>query len=229
LNDSTAPNIASAGTIELAEDLRLTRMGYGAMQLAGPRVWGPPQDRDAAMAVLHEVVALGLTQLIREALDLVNLRMTGTTAAADIVKPFTVLAELQQEGLIKHLGVSNVSTEQVAAARQIAPIRTVQNFYNLAVRKDDPLVDLCADIGTAFVPFLPLGGFRPLQSEALQQVAAGLGHTPMQVALAWLLHRSPTMLLIPGTSSVRHLRENVAAADITLPQAAVATLNSVGA
>ncbi|MFI9388378.1 oxidoreductase [Kutzneria sp. NPDC052558] len=278
-------------TVHLADDLSLTRMGYGAIQLAGPMAWGPPKDRDAAVAVLHEVVALGLThidtsdyygphtvnELIREALhpypaglhivtkvgarrgpdkswpaaitrdalisavhdnlghldlpslDLVNLRMTDTTAAADIVEPFTVLAELQREGLIKHLGVSNVSTEQVLAARQIAPVRSVQNFYNLAMRKDDALVDYCAAEGIAFVPFFPLGGFRPLQSDTLQQVADGLGHTPLQVAQAWLLQRSPTMLLIPGTSSVAHLRENVAAADIELPAEAVATLNAVGA
>ena len=277
-------------TVQLAEDLSLTRMGYGAIQLAGPMAWGPPKDRDKAVAVLNEVIKLGLThidtsdyygphtvnELIREtlhpypadlhivtkvgarrgpdkswpaaisrdeliaavqdnlehlglpALDLVNLRMTDTTAAADIVEPFTVLAELQQEGLIKHLGVSNVSIEQVGAARTIAPVRSVQNFYNLAMRKDDALVDLCAEHGIAFVPFFPLGGFRPLQSDALQGVADELGHTPLQVAQAWLLQRSPTMLLIPGTSSVEHLRENVAAADIELPAEAIATLNAVG-
>jgi aryl-alcohol dehydrogenase-like predicted oxidoreductase len=277
-------------TVHLAEDLSLTRMGYGAIQLAGPMAWGPPKDRDQAMAVLREVVALGIThidtsdyygphtvnELIREtlhpypadlrivtkvgarrgadkswpaaisrdelisavhdnlehlgvsALDLVNLRMTDTTAAPDIVEPFTVLAELQQQGLIKHLGVSNVSTEQVIAARQIAPVRSVQNFYNLAMRKDDALVDFCAEEGIAFVPFFPLGGFRPLQSDALQQVADRLGHTPLQVAQAWLLQRSPTMLLIPGTSSVEHLRENVVAADIELPADAIATLDAVG-
>jgi pyridoxine 4-dehydrogenase len=276
------------GTLRLAEDLRLTRMGYGAIQLAGPMAWGPPKDRDAAMAVLHEVVGLGLTHidtsdyygphtvnaLIREtlypyppglhivtkvgarrapdrswpaaltrddlvaavhdnlrhldlpALDLVNLRMSD--AAADIAGPFTVLAELQREGLIRHLGVSNVSVEQVAAARQIAPVRTVQNFYNLAVRADDALVDLCAEQGIAFVPFFPLGGFRPLHFATLQRVADDLGHAPPQVALAWLLHRSPTMLLIPGTSSVEHLRQNVAAASIELPAEAVQRLNSIG-
>jgi aryl-alcohol dehydrogenase-like predicted oxidoreductase len=277
-------------TVQLADDLNLTRMGYGAIQLAGPMAWGPPKDRDQAVAVLHEVVALGIThidtsdyygpytvnELIRETLhpypanlrivtkvgarrgpdkswpaaisrddlikavhdnlehlelstlDLVNLRMTDTTAAADIIDPFTVLAELQQEGLIKHLGVSNVSTEQVLVARQIAPVRSVQNFYNLAMRKDDALVDFCAQEGIAFVPFFPLGGFRPLQSDALQEVADELGHSPLQVAQAWLLQRSPSMLLIPGTSSVEHLRENVAAADIELPATAVDKLNSVG-
>lgn len=271
-------------------DLSLTRIGYGAIQLAGPNAWGPPNDRDAAVAVLDEVAALGLThldtsdyygphtvnELIREALhpyptdlhivtkvgarrgpdkswpaalqrdeliaavydnlehldlpalDLVNLRMTDTRAAADIVEPFTVLAELQQSGLIKHLGVSNVSIEQVAAARTIAPVHAVQNFYNLAVRRDDALVDLCADEGIAFVPFFPLGGFRPLQSDVLQTVADDLEASPMQVALAWLLQRSPTMLLIPGTSSVAHLRENVAAEDLTLPPDAVAKLDAIG-
>lgn len=288
--NGTFVNSNNSSVLELADDLCLTRMGYGAIQLAGPMAWGPPKDRDAAMAVLHEVVALGLThidtsdyygphsvnQLIRDtlhpypaglhiatkvgarrdpdkswpaalsrdeliravhanlehldlpALDLVNLRMSDTTAAADIVEPFTVLAELRQQGLITHLGVSNVSIEQVAAAREIAPVRAVQNFYNLAVRKDDALVDLCAEQGIAFVPFFPLGGFRPLQSDVLQEVAANLGYTPMQVALAWLLHRSPTMLLIPGTSSLAHLRDNVAAAGITLPAEAVAKLDSVG-
>lgn len=286
MSTSTAPG----GTVDLAEDLHLTRMGYGAIQLAGPMAWGPAKDRDAAMAVLHEVVALGLThidtsdyygphtvnQLIREtlhpypaglhivtkvgarrgpdkswpaalsrddltaavhdnldhldlpALDMVNLRMTDTTAAADIVEPFTVLAGLQQEGLIKHLGVSNVSLEQVTAAREIAPVQAVQNFYNLAVRTDDALVDFCAQEAIALVPFFPLGGFRPLQSTVLSEVAGELGRTPRQVALAWLLQRSPTTLLIPGTSSVEHLRENVAAAGITLPADAVARLDAVG-
>jgi aryl-alcohol dehydrogenase-like predicted oxidoreductase len=286
VNDSTTPDNDLGGTLRLAEDLRLTRMGYGAIQLAGPMAWGPPKDRDAAMAVLHEAVALGLThvdtsdyygphlvnELIRDtlypypaglhlvtkvgarrapdrswpaaltrdelvravhdnlqhlrlpALDLVNLRMSDTTT--DIAEPFTVLAQLQQEGLIRHLGVSNVGIEQLAAARRIAPVRSVQNFYNLAVRTDDALVDLCAEQGIAFVPFFPLGGFRPLQSATLQHVADDLGHAPLQVALAWLLHRSPTMLLIPGTSSVQHLRQNVAAARIDLPAEAIERLHS---
>lgn len=273
-------------TFRAADDLVLTRMGYGAMQLAGPMAWGPPKDRDAAIAVLREVVALGLTHidtsdyygphtvnnLIREALypypdklhivtkvgarrapdkswpaalsrtelisavhdnldhldlpalDLVNLRMTGT--ATDIVEPFTVLAELQQEGLIRHLGLSNINAEQLEAARAIAPVRTVQNFYNVAVRNDDALVDLCARERIAFVPFFPLGGFQPLQSDVLRTVADELGHTPRQVALAWLLHRSPTTLLIPGTSSLAHLRENVDAATIDLPAEALAQLNT---
>ncbi|MFC0431007.1 oxidoreductase [Kutzneria buriramensis] len=277
-------------TLKLADDLSLTRMGYGAIQLAGPMAWGPPKDRDKAVAVLREIVELGIThidtsdyygphtvnELIRDtlhpypeglhivtkvgarrgpdkswpaatsreelisavhdnlghlgldSLDLVNLRITDTTAAADVVEPFRVMAELREQGLIKHLGLSNVSIEQVEAAREIAPVVSVQNFFNLAVRKDDALVDLCAEEGIAFVPFWPLGGFRPLQSDALQEVADELGHTPLQVAQAWLLRRSPTMLLIPGTSSVEHLRENVASADITLPAEAVEKLNSVG-
>jgi aryl-alcohol dehydrogenase-like predicted oxidoreductase len=280
----------SAGTVQLADNLVLTRMGYGAMQLAGPMVWGPPKDRDAAKSVLRAVVELGIThidtsdyygphtvnELIREALhpypaglrivtkvgarrgpdkswpaalsrdelvqavhdnlehlgleslDLVNLRMTDSREAATIAGPFSVLAGLQQEGLIRHLGVSNVSAEQVAAAQSIAPVVAVQNFYNLAVRADDALVDQCAEQGIAFVPFFPLGGFRPLQSAALDQVAVSLGISHMQVALAWLLQRSPTILLIPGTSSVAHLRENAGAADVELPAEAVAALNAVG-
>ena len=280
----------SAGTVQLADDLVLTRMGYGAMQLAGPMVWGPPKDRDAAKSVLRAVVDLGIThidtsdyygphtvnELIREtlhpypaglhlvtkvgarrgpdkswpaalsrdelvqavhdnlehlgleSLDLVNLRMTDSREAAAIAGPFSVLAGLQQEGLIRHLGVSNVSAEQVAAAQSIAPVVAVQNFYNLAVRADDALVDQCAEQGIAFVPFFPLGGFRPLQSAALDEVAVSLGISHMQVALAWLLQRSPTILLIPGTSSVAHLRENAGAADVELPAEAVAALNAVG-
>ena len=280
----------SAGTVQLADDLVLTRMGYGAMQLAGPMVWGPPKDRDAAKSVLRAVVDLGIThidtsdyygphtvnELIREALhpypaglhivtkigarrgpdkswpaalsrdelvqavhdnlehlgleslDLVNLRMTDSREAATIAGSFSVLAGLQREGLIRHLGVSNASAEQVAAAQSIAPVVAVQNFYNLAARADDALVDQCAEQGIAFVPFFPLGGFRPLQSAALDQVAVSLGISRMQVALAWLLQRSPTILLIPGTSSVAHLRENAGAADVELPAEAVAALNAVG-
>jgi pyridoxine 4-dehydrogenase len=278
------------GTLTLADDLTISRMGYGAMQLAGPGVFGPPQDRDEALAVLREAIDLGVThidtadfygpavvnELIREALhpypaalrivtkvgarrgpdkswpaalsrdelvravhdnlehlgldalDLVNLRMTGSREAAAIAGPFSVLAGLQQEGLVRHLGVSNVSAEQVAAARSIAPVVAVQNFYNLAVRADDALVDQCAEQGIAFVPFFPLGGFRPLQSGALDEVAASLGISRLQAALAWLLQRSPTILLIPGTSSVAHLRENAAAAGVELPAEAVAALNAIG-
>jgi aryl-alcohol dehydrogenase-like predicted oxidoreductase len=280
----------STGTVQLADDLVLTRIGYGAIQLAGPMAWGPPKNRDAAQRVLRAVVDLGIThidtsdyygphsvnELIREtlhpypaglhvvtkvgarrgpdkswpaalsrdelvravhdnlqhlgleALDLVNLRMTDSREAAAITGPFSVLAALQQEGLIRQLGVSNVSAEQVAAAQSIAPVVAVQNFYNLAVRADDALVDQCAEQGIAFVPFFPLGGFRPLQSGALDEVAAGLGVSSMQVALAWLLQRSPTILLIPGTSSVAHLKENAAAADVELPAEAIKALNAVG-
>jgi aryl-alcohol dehydrogenase-like predicted oxidoreductase len=281
---------ASAGTVRLADDLVLTRMGYGAIQLAGPMAWGPPKDADAAKSVLRAVVDLGIThidtsdyygphtvnELIRdtlhpyprglhivtkvgarrgpdkswpaalsrdelvqavhdnldhlglEALDLVNLRMTDSREARAITGPFSVLAQLQEEGLIRHLGVSNVSAEQVAAAQSIAPVVTVQNFYNLAVRADDALVDQCAEQGIAFVPFFPLGGFRPLQSGALNEVAAGLGISRMQAALAWLLQRSPTILLIPGTSSAAHLRENAAAGGVELPAEAVTALDAVG-
>jgi pyridoxine 4-dehydrogenase len=279
----------SAGTVRLADDLVLTRIGYGAIQLAGPMAWGPPKDAGAAKSVLRAVVELGIThvdtsdyygphtvnELIREtlhpypaglhvvtkvgarrgpdkswpaalsrdelvqavyanlehlgveSLDLVNLRMTDSREAAAITGPFSVLAGLQQEGLIRHLGVSNVSAEQVAAAQSVAPVVAVQNFYNLAFRADDALVDQCAEQGTAFVPFFPLGGFRPLQSGVLDEVAAGLGISRRQVALAWLLQRSPTILLIPGTSSVAHLRENAGAADVELPPEAVAALNAV--
>jgi pyridoxine 4-dehydrogenase len=280
----------SAGTVRLADDLVLTRMGYGAIQLAGPMAWGPPKDADAAQSVLRAVMDLGIThidtsdyygphtvnQLIREtlhpypsglhivtkvgarrgpdkswpaalsrdelvqavhdnlvhlgleSLDLVNLRMTDSREASAITGPFSVLARLQQEGLIRHLGVSNVSAEQVAAAQSIAPVVAVQNFYNLAVRADDALVDQCAEQGIAFVPFFPLGGFRPLQSGVLDEAATGLGISRMQVALAWLLQRSPTILLIPGTSSPAHLHENAAAAEVELPAGAVAALNAVG-
>jgi pyridoxine 4-dehydrogenase len=280
----------SAGTVRLADDLVLTRMGYGAMQLAGPMAWGPPRDQDAAKSVLRAVADLGIThidtsdyygpstvnELIRETLhpypeglhivtkvgarrgpdkswpaalsrdelvralhdnlehlgldtlDLVNLRMTDSREADAIMEPFSVLAAMQQEGLIKHLGVSNVSAEQVTAAQSIAPVVAVQNFYNLAVRADDDLVDRCAEQGIAYVPFFPLGGFRPLQAGAVDEVAAGLGISRMQVVLAWLLHRSPTILLIPGTSNVAHLRENAGAAGIELPAEAIAALNAVG-
>jgi pyridoxine 4-dehydrogenase len=280
----------SASTVRLADDLVLTRMGYGAMQLAGPMAWGPPRDQDAAKSVLRAVADLGIThidtsdyygpstvnELIRETLhpypeglhivtkvgarrgpdkswpaalsrdelvralhdnlehlgldtlDLVNLRMTDSREADAIMEPFSVLAAMQQEGLIKHLGVSNVSAEQVTAAQSIAPVVAVQNFYNLAVRADDDLVDRCAEQGIAYVPFFPLGGFRPLQAGAVDEVAAGLGISRMQVVLAWLLHRSPTILLIPGTSNVAHLRENAGAAGIELPAEAIAALNAVG-
>jgi pyridoxine 4-dehydrogenase len=281
------------GTVTLAEDLTVTRMGYGAMQLAGPHVFGPPKDRDAAIAVLREAVELGIThidtsdyygpyvtnELIREALhpypdslhivtkvgalrdaaggwpralapaqlrqavhdnldhlgldvlDVVNLRVGGLDrpAADSVDEPFTALAQMQQEGLIRHLGISTVSAEQVAEAQSIAPLVCVQNFYNLAHRPDDDLIDSLAAQGIAYVPYFPLGGFSPLQSDTLASVAARLDATAMSVALAWLLHRSPNILLIPGTSSVAHLRENVAGAALTLSAPDLAELNGIAA
>ncbi len=283
----------AGGTFTLADDLTLTRVGYGAMQLAGPHVFGPPADHDGALAVLRSVVELGINhidtsdyygphitnQLIREALhpypqdlrivtkvgalrdakggwpqaraphqlreavhanlanlgvdaiDVVNLRMGGFDAPepGSLAEQFTALAEMQQEGLIKHLGLSTVTAEQIAEAQSIAPVVCVQNFYNLAHRTDDALIDSLAAEGIAYVPYFPLGGFSPLQSDALTSVAADLGATPMAVALAWLLHRSPNILLIPGTSSVAHLRENVAGAALTLPPEAVKQLNDIAA
>ena len=280
------------GTFKLADDLVLTRMGYGAMQLAGPHVFGPPADRDSALAVLREVVRLGINhidtsdfygpqitnQLIKEALhpyptqlrivtkvgarrdakgnwpkalapeelrqavhdnltnlgvhvlDVVNLRVGGLEAPepGSITEPFSVLAQIQREGLIKHLGLSNVSAEQVAEAQSIAPVVCVQNFYNIAHRQDDSLIDSLAEQGIAYVPFFPLGGFSPLQSDTLSSVASRLEASPMAVALAWLLQRSPNILLIPGTSSVEHLRENVAAAGLRLPHDAIKELNDIG-
>jgi aryl-alcohol dehydrogenase-like predicted oxidoreductase len=279
------------GTFKLADDLTLTRVGYGAMQLAGPHVFGPPADHDGALAVLREVVSLGIThidtsdfygphitnQLIKEALrpypeqlgivtkvgarrdekgnwpkalapdelrqaihdnltnlgldtlDVVNLRVGGLDAPepGSIAEPFGVLAEMQQQGLIKHLGVSTVSAEQVTEAQSIAPIVCVQNFYNIAHRQDDSLIDSLAEQGIAYVPYFPLGGFSPLQSDTLSSVAARLDTTPMAVALAWLLQRSPNILLIPGTSSVEHLRENVAGAGLQLPEDAIEELDDI--
>jgi aryl-alcohol dehydrogenase-like predicted oxidoreductase len=279
------------GTFTLAEDLTLTRMGYGAMQLAGPHVFGPPADRDAAVAVLREAVQLGIThidtadfygphvtnQIIREALhpypdelhivtkvgavrdaegnwpqerapeqlraqvhenlgnlgldvlDVVNLRAGGfdSPEPGPIAEPFTALAQMQQEGLIRHLGLSTVSAGQVAEAQSIAPVVCVQNFYNLAHRADDDLIDSLAARGIAYVPYFPLGGFSPLQSKELASVATRHGATPMAVALAWLLHRSPNILLIPGTSSAAHLRENVAGAGLSLSEDDLAELNSI--
>ena len=286
---STAPG----GTYPLAPDLPVSRLGYGAMQLAGPHVFGPPADHDAAIAVLRAVVDLGIThidtsdyygpyvtnELIREALhpypdglrlvtkvgalrdakggwpkamapeqlrqavhdnlsrlglaalDVVNLRLGGfdRPTPGSLEEPFTVLAELQQEGLIRHLGVSTVSAEQLAEAQTIAPVVCVQNFYNIAHRQDDAFIDDLAGQGIAYVPYFPLGGFTPLQSDTLGAVAQRLGTTPLAVALAWLLQRSPNILLIPGTSSVEHLRENVAAADLELPPDAVAELDAIAA
>jgi pyridoxine 4-dehydrogenase len=282
---------ATAGTFTMARDLTVTRMGYGAMQLAGPHVFGPPADRDAAIAVLREVVALGIThidtsdyygpyitnQIIKEALhpypdslhivtkvgalrdenggwppalapeqlrqavldnlehlgletlEVVNLRVggLGSPTPGSIAEPFRVLAQLQQEGLIKHLGLSTVNAEQIAEAQSIAPIVCVQNHYNLAHRTDDDLIDSLAAQGIAYVPYFPLGGFSPLQSDTLSAVAARLEVTPMTVALAWLLQRSPNILLIPGTSSVVHLRENIAAAGLTLSEDDLTDLNHI--
>jgi aryl-alcohol dehydrogenase-like predicted oxidoreductase len=283
--------IAAAGTYPLAHHA-VNRMGYGAMQLAGPHVFGPPKDRQAAVAVLREAVAAGVNhidtsdfygphvtnQIIRDALhpyssnlvivtklgavrgndaswipalepedlargvhdnlrnlgvdvlDVVNLRVPGAIhapAEGSIEKPFTALAELQRRGLIRHLGLSNVTSTQVAEAQRIAPVVCVQNQYNLVQRADEALVSELAKKGIAFVPFFPLGGFTPIQSSALTRVATKLAATPMQVALAWLLHRAPNILLIPGTSSLAHLRENLAAADLKLSEAVLAELNTI--
>jgi len=272
--------------------LTVNRMGYGAMQLAGPGVWGPPSDRAAAIAVLREAVAAGVdhidtsdfygphvtNQIIREALapypaDLVivtkvgarrppdaswqpalsrsdlisavhdNLRNLGLESLpvvnyrfmggghsleeGSIAEQVSVLADLQREGLIRHIGLSNVTPTQVAEAQTITDIVCVQNNYNVANRGDDALIDDLARQGIAYVPFFPLGGFTPLQSSTLSDVAARLGATPMQIALAWLLHRSPNIVLIPGTSSVAHLRENLAAADFALTPATLAELDGV--
>jgi aryl-alcohol dehydrogenase-like predicted oxidoreductase len=279
------------GSLKLADDLVISRMGFGTMQLAGPGVFGPPGDRDQALAVLREAVDMGIThidtsdfygpfvvnELIREALhpypadlrivtkvgarrgedaswrpsldpadlraqvrenlehlgvdvlDAVNLRVSAESTGEDsIAEQFATLAELQKEGLIRHLGISGASDAQLTEAQTIAPVVTVQNLYNLASRADDALVDRCAAENIAYAAFFPLGGFTPLQSATLNTVAEGLGATPHQVALAWLLQRSATMVLIPGTSSVAHLRENVAAANLVLPPGAIAELDTIG-
>jgi pyridoxine 4-dehydrogenase len=281
----------TAGRFPLG-DRKVSRLGYGAMQLAGPHVMGPPADRDGALAVLRRAVELGVdhidtsdyygpyvtNELIREALhpypdDLVlvtkvgarrtpdgqwpealdpddlrravhenlerlgidaihavNLRLPGFGAPIErsLAEPFEALAALQQEGLIHHLGVSNVTAAMVAEARSIAPVACVQNHYNLVHRDDDALIDALAADGIAYVPFFPLGGFTPLQSEALDSVARRLQASPMQVALAWLLARSPNILLIPGTSSVTHLEENLAAGELALEPADLAELDEIG-
>ncbi|BCJ52992.1 oxidoreductase [Actinoplanes sp. NBRC 14428] len=286
-NSSTLPG----GTWSLG-DLTVTRFGYGAMQLAGPGVMGPPADRDGALAVLREVVDLGIThidtadaygprvtnELIREALhpypgslhvvtkvgatrdehggwpparrpeqlrraidenleslgvselDLVHLRLGDAAGPqpGSLAEAFEALVDLQKQGLIRHLGVSNATADQVAEAQSIAPIVSVQNMYNLAYRQDDELIDRLAAENIAYVPFFPLGGFTPLQSDALSSVADRLGSTPMSVALAWLLQRSPNILLIPGTSSVAHLRENVAGAGLALSEEDLAELDRIG-
>ncbi len=250
-------DIAAAGVFSLG-NRRVNRMGYGAMQLAGPGVFGPPKDRGAALVVLREAVAGGVNhidtsdyygphvtnQLIREALhpypgDLVIVTKLGAVRGSDascgihgpsessIEEQFATLAELQRQGLIRQLGLSNVTSAQIREARRIAGVVCVQNNYNLVHRHDDALIDELAESGIAYVPFFPLGGFTPLQSSTLFDVAAGLGATPMQTALAWLLHRAPNILLIPGTSSVAHLRENLAAARLALPDEALARLNAI--
>jgi aryl-alcohol dehydrogenase-like predicted oxidoreductase len=283
--------IDQSGTFKLG-DRGVKRLGYGAMQLAGPGVFGPPKDRGAALAVLREAVASGVNhidtsdfygphvtnQLIREALhpypdDLVivtkvsarrgadkswipafsreeltqavhdNLRNLGLDvlevvnlrsmlnphhpAEGSIEAPLTVLADLQLQGLVRHIGLSNVTPTQIAEGRRICEVVCVQNFYNIAHRDDDALVDDLARDGIAYVPFFPLGGFTPLQSSTLSEVAARLGATPMQVALAWLLRRAPNILLIPGTASLAHLRENLAAAGCVLPDDAARELDGV--
>jgi len=284
--------IDKAGTFQLG-DRTVRRLGYGAMQLAGPHVFGPPRDRAAAVAVLREAIALGVNhidtsdyygpyvtnEIIREALhpyadDLVivtkigarrgddaswlpaqtpaelrsavhdNLKRLGLEALdvvnyramfgmgpaeGSIAEQVGVLADLKREGLVRHIGVSNVTTAQIAEARGVTDIACVQNLYNLVHRHDGALVDELAQAGIAYVPFFPLGGFSPVQSTALSAVAEQLGATPMQVALAWLLRRSPNILLIPGTSSVGHLRENLAAADVVLSDEVMAELEAVAA
>jgi aryl-alcohol dehydrogenase-like predicted oxidoreductase len=283
-----------AGSFTLpGTSMTVNRMGYGAMQLAGPGVWGPPRDVNAAIAVLREAVEAGVNhidtsdyygpyvtnQLIKRALhpypqglvivtkvgarrgedkswihalsrlelidgvhdnlrnlgfdtlDVVNLRVGGIAEPSErsIEEPLTVLAELKRQGLIRHIGLSNVTPKQLAEAQNITEIVCVQNFYNVAHRTDDGFIDDLAAQGIAYVPFFPLGGFTPLQSLVLDGVAAALQATPMQVALAWLLQRSPNILLIPGTSSVEHLRENLQAANLQIPSAVLAELKSVGA
>ena len=281
-------NATAAGTLSLVPSLTLSRMGLGAMQLAGPGVWGPPRDRHEAVAVLRTAVELGIThidtsdyygpfvvneliaealhpypadlhlvtkvgnrrgrdgswpaavsrdELVRavhdnlkhlrtDALDVVNLRLSDNRAR--VAEPLAVLVDLQQKGLIRHLGVSNVSAEQLSEARAITPIVCVQNLYNLGRRDDDELVDLCEQEGIAFTPFFPLGGSSLMRSPVLRRVATRIGASPAQVALAWLLQRSSTILLIPGTSSVEHLRANVGAAAIRLPTSVVSELDGIG-
>ena len=284
-------DISDARTFPLGDRV-VKRLGYGAMQLAGPGVFGPPKDRDAAIAVLREAVASGVdhidtsdfygphvtNQLIREALhpypddlvivtkigarrgpdaswnpamspddlksavhdnlrnlrldvlEVVNLRIMGSVhgpAEGSIEQPLAALADLQRQGLVRHIGLSNVTSNQIEEARRICDIVCVQNLYNVAHRDDDALIDDLARAGVAYVPFFPLGGFTPLQSSALNGVAMRLGATPMQVALAWLIRRAPNILLIPGTSSLAHLRENLAAASLELPDAMAAELDQI--
>jgi aryl-alcohol dehydrogenase-like predicted oxidoreductase len=285
------PDISKAGTFKLG-DREVHRIGYGAMQLAGPGVFGPPRDHDQAVAVLRDAVAAGIdhidtsdfygphvtNRIIREALspyptaltivtklgavrgddgswlpaqspddlkrgvednlrnlgieaiEVANMRVMGDIhrpSEGSIAAPFSALADLRRQGLIRHLGISNATATQIREAQDIAPVVCVQNMYNVAHREDDALVDSLAEQGIAYVPFFPLGGFSPLQSTTLSAVAASIGATPMQTALAWLLRRSPNILLIPGTSSLAHLRENLAVADIVLPDDAMARLDAI--
>jgi pyridoxine 4-dehydrogenase len=282
------------GTFTLpGTSMTVNRMGYGAMQLAGPHVWGPPRDVEAAIAVLREAIAQGvnhidtsdfygphvtnqiiwqalhpypddlvivtkigarrgedkswipalspkeitdgvhdnLRNLALDTLDVVNLRVGGIAGPSEgsIEAPLRTLAELQRQGLIRHLGLSNVSPQQFAEAQKIAPIVCIQNLYNIAQRSDDAFIDNLAQQGVAYVPFFPLGGFTPLQSAELDQVAASLQATPMQIALAWLLQRAPNILLIPGTSSLQHLRENLNAGTLQLPPQSRAALDAIAA
>jgi len=283
-----------AGSFTLpGTSMNVNRMGYGAMQLAGPQVWGPPRDVHAAIAVLREAVEAGVNhidtsdyygphvtnQILKralhpyadglvivtkvgarrgedkswihalsrqelidgvhdnlrnlglEALHVVNLRVGAVMAPSEgsIEEPLTVLAELKRQGLIRHIGLSNISPAQLAEGQKITEIVCVQNFYNVAQRSDDNFIDDLAKQGIPYVPFFPLGGFTPLQSSTLDAAAASLQVTPMQLALAWLLQRSPNILLIPGTSSVAHLRENLSAAALQLPSKVIVDLNSIGA
>jgi aryl-alcohol dehydrogenase-like predicted oxidoreductase len=288
--DTTAETLPG-GSFDLAADITVNRVGYGAMQLAGPGVFGPPADRDEAIRVLREAIALGIdhidtsdfygpyvtNEIIKEALhpypedltivtkvgarrdaeggwpharspeelrqavrdnlehlgldalDVVNLRLGAVEGPepGSIAEQFGAMVEMQREGLIRHLGVSTFSADQIAEARSIAPIVCVQNLYNVANRQDDELIDSLAAEGIAYVPYFPLGGFSPLQADELGSVAARLDTTPLAVALAWLLRRSPNILLIPGTSSVAHLRENVAGAGLELSPEDVAELDSI--
>jgi pyridoxine 4-dehydrogenase len=289
---STQTELAGVFTFP-GTSLTVHRLGYGAMQLAGPGVFGPPRDRNAAIAVLKEAVDAGVNhidtsdyygphvtnQIIKEALhpypkglvlvtklgarrgsdkswiparspqdladgahdnlrnlgleqlDVVNLRVGGMSAPEEgsIEEPLTALAELKNKGVIRHIGLSNVSPAQLAEAQKITPIVCIQNFYNVAQRTDDAFIDNLGKQGIAYVPFFPLGGFNPLQSKNLDDAAASLNVTPMQLALAWLLHRAPNILLIPGTSSVAHLRENLQSASLKIPPATLAELDSIGA
>jgi pyridoxine 4-dehydrogenase len=284
-------NLAGSFTLP-SKSMTLNRMGYGAMQLAGPGVWGPPKDVNTAMAVLREAVESGVNhidtsdyygphvtnQLIKQALhpypkdlvivtkvgarrgpdkswlhalsrqeladavddnlrnlgldylDVVNLRVGGITEPGkeSIEEPLTVLAELKLQGRIRHIGLSNITSKQLVEARTITEIVCVQNFYNLAHRNDDAFIDDLAAQGIAYVPFFPLGGFTPLQSSSLDAAAASLRATPMQVALAWLLQRSPNILLIPGTSSLEHLRENLQSSTLQIPPKVIADLDAIG-